>query len=365
MDDWTNDELDYMESLGNRRNHQLWNNRNKPFPYDDEDKDAVIMFLRDKYIEGKFRTTPIREEDYNMDILSGRERGRRGRGRRDRYGAGSQSRYNGSYGDAAYGSSRSSLRSDRYERENSRRGGSRGNSSLKLHHRSPTKEETRRYGDIARKMKFDRGYEDMDLNIEALTLTHGNIDDASEMVKKDLAENVVGEGTPPPLPRRKDQSSNGLNSTTTDSYNWLDSDAVPQPSSNPVSSANSSQIYQYVDPNTGAYYYIDSNGQQYIDPTQQQQLQARQMAVAQQQLQQQRTAAVLSLYNQPQGQVGQSALQSSVPSLNQLQQQQQQQQLRQQQLQQQQFQQQQLQQQQLLQQYQASQQPQNDRFTGF
>ncbi|GME77835.1 unnamed protein product [Ambrosiozyma monospora] len=75
MENWSSYELAAMESMGNKENQRLWNNKKAPFPYDDDDKSQIEMFLRDKYINGKFRTTEIIEEDYNLDDVGGRHGG--------------------------------------------------------------------------------------------------------------------------------------------------------------------------------------------------------------------------------------------------------------------------------------------------
>ncbi|QPG76279.1 hypothetical protein FOA43_003665 [Brettanomyces nanus] len=290
MDEWSSTELEFMESMGNRRNHKIWNNRNEPFPYDDMDKDAVIMFLRNKYVLGDFRTTPIGEDDYHLEVLDGSGRGRHrgGRSSRNRY-----DRYGDDYSDTRNDNSSHYSLPSLYSRSSR----SSRDIELKLRHRSSTREEKTRYADVARKMKFDMGFEDLELNIEALCLTRGNIEQAADLVRKDNVTHISSE-TPPPLPKRRDTVTNSApvsGSTTTESksgndstYNWLDSDTTAKPATAPAtmlqSSAASNQIYQYVDPNTGQYYYLDSNGQQYVDPNQQQQLQMQQ------------TAAVLSPY---------------------------------------------------------------------
>ena len=85
LDSWSREELNFMEMMGNERNHRVWNNRRVPFPFNGEDKDSVISFLRDKYVLGKFRSTPISEEDYHLDVLNPEDLSRSHRGRRDRF----------------------------------------------------------------------------------------------------------------------------------------------------------------------------------------------------------------------------------------------------------------------------------------
>lgn len=322
LDHWTSNELDFMGTMGNRRNHHLWNNRNEPFPYDDDDKDSIIMYLRAKYVLGRFRTTQISPEDYHLDMVDSGH-GSSGHLKSDRFGDyddyGSSSSINDYYG------SRTNHRIN-YHRNLSYRGsnsGSRDSLSSGLTHNTPSSRDKDRYGDIARKMKFDMGYEDTDLNIEALSKCHGNIDRAIQMIK-DYKDD---ESTPPPLPKRKSQSNDvKRNVETKQSYDWLDSDTAPRPvSSQATSSSKGNSIYQYVDPNTGAYYYIDGNGQQYVDPTQQQQQQQMQQLQAQQTaaLQAQQTAAFQQqqLQAQQTAAMQQAAMQQSAgaaPTLNQM-----------------------------------------------
>ncbi|KAH3661221.1 hypothetical protein OGAPHI_006628 [Ogataea philodendri] len=276
LDNWSSQELDMLESLGNKENHRLWNNRKEPFPYDDDDKDAITLFLRDKYIRGKFRTTPIDPSDYNLRSESRRHR-RRG------HSVGSvnsgHSGYSAYSGGSGYKNSRG------------------------------TSPRRRRYVDLSRKLKYDYGFEDEERNLDALERTHGDVRRAANLLEKETREEA-----PPPLPRRKSASGALLDATKTgaNDFDWLSGDqpvqqAVAQPGVSDV------QIYQYVDPNTGQVYYIDSNGQQYIDPSQaeaeaQMQMQMQMQQMQQMQMAQQRQVAnaqVMSMYNQPTGQPGQ------------------------------------------------------------
>ncbi|ODV84430.1 hypothetical protein CANARDRAFT_186856, partial [[Candida] arabinofermentans NRRL YB-2248] len=262
LDSWSNLELDVLESIGNKENHKIWNNKKAPFPFDDDDKDAITLFLRDKYINGSFRTTQITEDDYNLNV-------------------GGSKRHHGSR--------------------------IRVKSAFGIHISSS---ERKRYIDRARKLKYDYGFEDEDLSIEALVLTSGDIKEAIKLLEKEPKR----EEAPPPLPRRRSTAGALLDSTKTggNSFDWLSGEqqATAQTNGAPSSAVADNQIYQYVDPNTGQIYYIDSQGQQYVDPQaeQQQQLllqQQQQMMLMQQQqqAQQQQTdinkASVMSLYNQP------------------------------------------------------------------
>lgn len=135
-------------------------------------------------------------------------------------------------------------------------------------------------------MKFDMGYEDEDINIEALALSHGNINRAISIIKDSGVKPNVNDGnineinnnmnnnSTPSLPQRKENAGAIFDSSKAGAFNWLD-DVTTAATSN--SNNVNNEIYQYVDPNTGAIYYIDANGQQYIDPEQQQQQQQPEM----------------------------------------------------------------------------------------
>ncbi|KAG7882131.1 hypothetical protein KL937_000702 [Ogataea polymorpha] len=261
LDDWTMDELDALESMGNKENQRLWNSRKEPFPFDEDDKGAITLYLRNKYIKGLFRTTPIDPEDYRLH-KSDRRRSRRAR---DEHG--------------------------------SRRGLLPGSSSRG------------QYADLSRKLRYDYGFEDEERNLDALERSHGDIKRALRILAKEKDE------TPPPLPRRRPTAGALLDSTKTGaaSVDWLSGDV---PAQQAQTGAPEVQIYQYIDPNTGQVYYIDSNGQQYMDQNQaqmeaQMQMQMQMQQMQQQQLLQQRqlaNAQVLSAYNQPTGQPGQMGM---------------------------------------------------------
>ena len=150
----------------------------------------------------------------------------------------------------------------------------------KIVFRKPIDAEYRRYGDQSRKMKFDMGYEDEDLNVEALVITRGNINEAVALIEKagkkpspfnNNNNNGTSNTSNPSLPQRKQSTGAIFDSTKAGEFNWLDDDIRNSTKEN--SNINKSeQIYQYVDPTTGNIYYVDGNGQQYIDPNQQQQV---------------------------------------------------------------------------------------------
>lgn len=350
MENWSSHELAVMEKMGNKRNNSFWNEKHIPFPYDPDDKDSLVMWLRDKYT-GKFRYGPVKDSDYNLDdswgdttddygfdnsrrSSNGGKKSNRlssalglnyvGPNRRREQSMGSsskssffdndesghgfgytgnnnsssnvtrsmrrgmerngQSRYDDSDDyDGYFGSSRSDRgKNSRYSSPTES-----SNRSNKLTFRRPTTSEYRKYGDQSRKMKFDMGYEDEDVNIEALALCHGNIPRAVDILKQNgvrpssagsinsEASNKFNGESKPSLPKRKESAGAIFDSSKAGGFNWLDE--TIEESTN-KSTAADNQIYQYVDPNTGQYYYIDANGQQYVDPNQQQLQQQQTMA---------------------------------------------------------------------------------------
>ncbi|OWB73467.1 hypothetical protein B5S31_g3210 [[Candida] boidinii] len=375
LDNWNDFELNCLQSLGNKRNHKIWNPKKIPFPFDDDDKDGIQLYLRKKYIDGSFRYDQIQESDYNLNGISGRRSGHGGNdgGSSSRSRSRSRSRTSYSKPDGGYYDDRPSNSSPYGSSRNSNNQSS--YSGYRFEYRPPSSTERKKYGDKARKLKFDRGFEDEDLNIEALVFTNGDLIKAEDLLLKEQRKHSStslnlstqrqndnsNSGTPPPLPKRKSTTGGLLNSGNNNnnnqpSFDWLSGDQVN--TSQQVTGAVSTntgnvQIYQYVDPNTGAIYYVDDNGQQYMDPNQQQQ-QQQMMGMSTTGMQ----TGSMGMYGNTNGmnriQPQQTAVNNptGAPSLNDLMQQQQLQQLQQQQLQQQLLQQQQLQQQQLLQQQQ-------------
>lgn len=350
LDNWTADQIDHLRRIGNHRARRKWNAKRVPFPFEDEDDEIPIEnYIRDKYLLGKFR-----EDSFGFHDLDDRS---------------------GGYSDDGL-SVTSRLRSSSVRL----RGLSTSLRSVpRLSHRKLTPQELDEYPQqVKRIVRY--GYSDLESISEALQLSRGNIDGALDILENDIKLNPANEELPPALPKRPSsgpsfQSNNPMNTLLDPKKNtslpvgdwWSGSQNTTAPvtanttGSISVGSAQSSQpqIYQYTDPVTGRISYIDSNGQEYLDPNnpQHQQL-LQQNAFMQQnpQLIQQQTNKlnILSLYNQsashdqggmvtgqPTG-LQQFFTQQLLPQ-SQLQQQQQQlqlQQLQQQQLQQQQFQQQ-------------------------
>ena len=380
MENWSGHELSVLGRIGNKRNNGFWNEKKIPFPFDPDDKDSLVMWLREKYT-GKFRYGAVTDADYNLDdsgadrtddygfdnnrsrsSSSGGLMGRRissalglnyvGPTRRRQMSAASASTSAGASNDYGYddadadsstltrsmrrGRERNEFRSA-YDDEDYGSHGSRSKSThdrdrprgsrytspsspskpARLTFRRPSNAEVRKYGDQSRKMKFDMGFEDEDVNVEALALAHGNINRAIELIKQSgvkpadhsndapsssSAYSARGTTTStsastPSLPQRKETTGALFDSSKAGGFNWLDDSMPPAATgaltgATPTSAAAENQIFQYVDPNTGAVYYIDSNGQQYVDPSlpqQQTQSLPQQQQQQQQLLQQQQT----------------------------------------------------------------------------
>lgn len=373
MDHWSHKELSLLEKWGNKRNNDFWNEKRVPFPFDPEDKDSLVQWLRDKY-KGKYKFGSVRPSDYN---LAGRDSTDdygfdRGSKSSRSYGSGSiydgqgsgmtrsmrkaHERLNGT--DRLYHSDR--RKNDDYDyddddddsyRRPSRPSSSRNNSqwsqrssqeeagSGRLTFRRPTSSEEKKYGDYARKMKFDMGYSDFNSNIEALVMARGDINKAAAIVKRSGPAPTSASSSVPSLPRRRENAGALLDGSKAGGFDWLGEDGSSSNAGNLIDlEEKQQQIFQYMDPNTGAVYYIDANGQQYADPNSgmmQQQMDPIQQQMAMQQMQQQ-----LMLQQQQQQQALQQQqtsmqmmptgyLQQQPPTLEQLQQQQQMQQMQQ------------------------------------
>ncbi|KAK6202995.1 putative GTPase activating protein for Arf-domain-containing protein [Scheffersomyces amazonensis] len=287
LDSWSHEQIDNLRRIGNKKAKRKWNSKKIPFPYDgDNDVSAVEQYIREKYVLGKFRDDNIEHSDYD-----------------DR-----ASRYSN---DSIEDNGRRSSRTNRSRSGTTTSGRSRSNSNVipRLSHRKLTSFESGQYASQASKI-LSFGYSNRDLIVESLILSNGSIDAALDILEQDAKVNPNEEENPPALPRRP--SSNITPTSTAPAGN---ASGVPTASSgtdewwngnnnsvNGVVGANGGQpqIYQYTDPVTGQVSYIDSNGQQYLDPTNpqhQQQIlfQQNPQLVAQQTNKNQ----ILSLYNQP------------------------------------------------------------------
>lgn len=324
LDTWSNEQIERLRRIGNRRARKRWNPKRVPFPHsDDDDLGPIEQYVRDKYLDGRFRDDAIDDGEYND---------------RDDYEP---------------STSRSRLNLALVNSRPRSRARSTGGQLPVLTHRKMTTFENSQYSAQTGKI-LGFGYKNRDSVVEALILADGDIETALDILDNDARVNPEGQEQAPKLPSRPSSSrpaatsvleTNPMSQLLQPPQNdWWSGTSASAPAS---TTATGPQIYQYTDPITGQVSYIDANGQQYLDTNnpQHQQLLAQQtnpQLIAQQTNKQN----ILSLYNQP----------TNVGDPSQLQQQQiQQQQLQQQQLHQQQLQQQQLQQQQLQQQYQQQQ----------
>lgn len=353
LDTWSPDEIDRLRRTGNRKNKKKYNSQRVPFPFDADDDPALV----DQWMVEKYKYRSYSDSAGDVDSFDdGRPSTRL---RLNSYlddARANRLRLN-SYMGSALGSQRS-------------RSNFSGGNTPRLTHRKLTTYENTQYASQVRTIQLF-GYSNRDAVLEALLLSLGNIDDAVEILEQDKRVNPNQEEIAPSLPRRRPTISGaatgtgahatGATGATTGSIPepkplgewWNSATAAPTPpvvatpTGLPAAVLGAPQIYQYTDPVTGQVLYVDSNGQQYLDPLNplhQQQL----MQQLPQFLQQQATKQlILSMYGQPGGAgatgapAPSPAAMTGQPLLNQLQQQQQQQQLQQQQLQQQQFQQQQ------------------------
>lgn len=303
LDDWNSEQIDRLRRIGNKKARSKWNAKRVPFPYDDDNKSEIEQYIKDKYIAGKFRDEPMGSNDYDDGYES------------------DEGRFGGSLARGLKLRSRSRLTSVR--------------SVPSLTHRRLTTFESSQFTKQARQLA-NMGFSDLDLVKEALILANGDIDFALEILDKDSRVNPNQEETAPSLPRRPTNAAASVTTgqgfqdnnpmaalaqqqTSAGSEWWSGNAAMAAaPTGQP-------QIYQYTDPITGQISYVDSNGQEYLDPNnpQHQQLLMQQQnpqLIAQQTNKQQ----ILSLYNQPENFTSNVAV--PVDKMNQQPQQQQQQQ---------------------------------------
>lgn len=279
LDTWTNEQIERIRRVGNRRARKRWNPKRIPFPQgDDDDTGPMEDYVRDKYVNGRFRDGDIDESDYN-------DRASRFSESPDEYGGSSRSRLN-------------------LTLTNRSRAQSVNGPLPTLSHRKMTTFESKQYPSQTTKIT-GFGYTNRDLVIEALILANGSIDTALDILDRDSRINPEGHELAPKLPSRPQSRPAALETTASSSQalnDWWKNSAPSAPSaqnSAPASAAGP-QIYQYTDPITGQVSYVDANGQEYLDTNnpQHQQLLAQQtnpQLIAQQTNKQN----ILSLYNQP------------------------------------------------------------------
>ncbi|KAK6462775.1 Arf3p GTPase activating protein [Scheffersomyces coipomensis] len=287
LDTWSQEQIDNLKRIGNKKSKRKWNSKRIPFPYDaDNDVSSAEQYIREKYILGKFRDDNIENNDYD-----------------DR-----SSRYSDDNLNEVGSNSGSRRRSSASNRSRSN-----SNAIPRLSHRKLTNLESNQYNNQASKiMSF--GYENRETIVESLLLSNGSIDVALDILDQDgkLHPNGIpdtDDSNPPQLPRRPGTGGNSTNgsavpssaNSTTPANDWWNTAAGASGSIQPSASAGGApQIYQYTDPVTGQVSYIDANGQQYLDPTnpqhqQQILLQSNPQLMAQQTSKNQ----ILSLYSQP------------------------------------------------------------------
>lgn len=277
LDHWTTDQVERLRRIGNKKAKSKWNSKREPFPYDEDDTTEIENYIRAKYIDKKFGDG-MGYSDYDDDhrpLSRLRLGSMRLRGRLSSY------------------------------RE-----------IPKLTHRKLTTFESSQF--LRQALQINgMGFNDKDSVKEALILSNGDIDFALDILNEDSKVNPNQEELAPSLPKRPTTSAssnisgaNGFPDTnpmaslaaqstqTAPSNDWW-SGQQGQMAQQPAQTGQP-QIYQYTDPVTGRVSYIDSNGQEYLDPNdpQHQQLLMQQLnpqLVAQQTNKQQ----IMNLYNQP------------------------------------------------------------------
>lgn len=291
LDQWSPSQVDKLSRIGNNKARKKWNPKRVPFPYDaDDDISQVEQYIRDKYINGLFRDDEI---DYEAD----------GAGN-----SGGRSRLNSNYSNVE---TRSRLNSYDYRpRSNSAR-----NDLPKLTHRKLTTFEYTQYRSQVNTI-CGFGYSNEDAILESLLLSNGNIETAIDILELDLKINPNQTETAPQLPKRRPVVSKPIEPKLSEEW-WKNNQQSQitgqsqgsgivsgQITGNPMMGQmmgqltnGQPQIYQYTDPITGQISYIDSNGQQYLDPTNPAHQQQLMQQTNPQFLQQQHTKQnILSLY---------------------------------------------------------------------
>ncbi|KAI5958859.1 GTS1 [Candida theae] len=278
LDRWSDQQVDKLRRVGNARAKKRWNPKRIPFPFDgDDDVTAVEQYIRDKYILGKFRDDDVDPSEFDDDRMS-----------------------------------KYSSNDDSHSRHSAR---SRSNSTRsiqqlpKLTHRKLTTYEYSQY-QLQQNQMRSFGYQDRDAALESLLLANGDVELAIDIYKQDAKVNPGKEEIAPGLPTRPRPTTAQAQSTTSSGPVSSNSDWWSNPGSNVGSATVSTmptgaqpvtpQIYQYTDPVTGLVSYVDSNGQEYLDPNNpQHQQQLMNMTNPQLVAQQTNKQNIMSLYNQP------------------------------------------------------------------
>lgn len=276
LESWTADQIESLRRIGNKKAKQRWNPKRVPFPHDDDDDFPAEQYMKDKYILQKFRYEVGDMEDAD-----------------DKF-----SRYSNDSGALTpAGRSRLSTVTNRL-RANSRQ-------IPRLLHRKLTQYEQTQYPTQLHKMATF-GFTDREAVLESLILSSGDIEFALDILEHDSKINPTQAELPPDLPKRPSNANVSMApaavapSTAPEWWNSQPGSQISSQNQTGSQVGDQPQIYQYTDPITGQVSYIDSNGQQYLDPNnpQHQQLlfqQTNPQLIAQQTNKQN----ILSLYNQP------------------------------------------------------------------
>ncbi|CCG23294.1 Arf3p GTPase activating protein [Candida orthopsilosis Co 90-125] len=276
LDKWSEQQVDNLRRVGNARAKKRWNPKRIPFPFDgDDDVAAVEQYIRDKYILGKFRDDDVDPSEFDDDKMS------------------------------KYSNDDSHSRHSARSRSNSTRS---IQQLPKLTHRKLTTYEYSQY-QLQQNQMRNFGYQDKDAALESLLLANGDVELAIDIYKQDAKINPGKEEIAPGLPSRPRPSTTQAQSTTPTGPVSSNSDWWSNPgstagsttvSSMPTGAQTAPQIYQYTDPVTGQVSYVDSNGQEYLDPNNpQHQQQLMSMTNPQLVAQQTNKQSIMSLYNQP------------------------------------------------------------------
>ncbi|KAG7194199.1 uncharacterized protein KQ657_004909 [Scheffersomyces spartinae] len=287
LDDWSDEQLDHLGRLGNKRSRKRWNLKRVPFPHDDDDDGPIEIYMREKYIQGKYRDTPIDPAEYSDHYLNFAD---------EASTTGSRSRLNSHFSHTSEGRNRSNTASK---------------SVPKLTHRKLTTFENTQYQKKVQQV-LSFGYTDRDSVLESLLLSEGDIDLALDILQEDQRINPNADEIAPSLPKRSAQSSLAPSQPTgaasvaaassATSSDWWSSNGNSGAATAAAITANPQQpqIYQYTDPVTGQVTYIDSNGQEYLDPSNPQHQQMLvQQTNPQLMAQQTNKANIMLLYSQP------------------------------------------------------------------
>lgn len=284
LETWTDDQIELLRRVGNKKAKQRWNPKRVPFPHDDDDDAPIEEYFRDKYVYRRFR-------DDNGDYDDADDKF-------SRYLDGS-----GTLTPVGRRSRLSTVSGVSRLRANSRQ------VPRLLHRKLTTFEQTQYQSQVHHLASM--GYTNRDAVLESLILSNGDVDFALDILDHDAKVNPTLAELPPELPKRPVAAPPSVPAATANAPAGVSADwwtgatqsqtgAQSQTPQAPQAQPGQPQIYQYTDPVTGLVSYIDLNGQQYLDPNnpQHQQLlnqQTNPQLIAQQTSRQN----ILSLYNQP------------------------------------------------------------------